>query len=190
MLYSCGLWFRLRAEILRSDLYHRLSVFTIHVPPLRELRGDKLLLLNHFRDFYAKEINRKPFELHPQAKQLWEAYVFPGNTRELRNITIRLITKYPGLEVSPDQLKAELDLPQEAVPVTDPTPSSLARQTLQQTANFNLDAILQEQTSAYIFAAMELSQNNISEAAKLLGMNRTTLYSRIESLQKHQKPIS
>lgn len=176
-----------RAGNFRIDLYHRLSVFTIHVPPLRELGADKFLLLDHFRDFYAKQINRTKFELDSQARQLWDNYTFPGNTRELRNITIRLITKYPGLSINAEQLAAELDLPLSSAAKADNDPLTLARQVLQQTSNFNLDNLLLEQTSHYINAAMELSRNNISDAAKLLGMNRTTLYSRMEALQKHQK---
>lgn len=176
-----------RAGNFRIDLYHRLSVFTIHVPPLRELGADKFLLLDHFRDFYARQINRAKFELDPKARQLWENYPFPGNTRELRNITIRLITKYPGLSVNAEQLAAELDLPASATPQSDTDPQALARQVLQQPDNFNLDDFLLEQTSHYIIAAMDLTQHNISEAAKLLGINRTTLYSRMEALQKHQK---
>jgi DNA-binding NtrC family response regulator len=176
-----------RAGNFRVDLYHRLSVFTIHVPPLRELGADKLLLLDHFRDFYAEQINRAKFELDSTAQQLWESYTFPGNTRELRNITIRLITKYPGLHVNAEQLAAELDLPQSTAQEANTDPLALARLALQETRDFNLDHLLLDQTSHYINAAMELSHNNISEAAKLLGMNRTTLYSRMEALQKHNK---
>lgn len=176
-----------RAGNFRTDLYHRLSVFTIHVPPLRELDADKFLLLDHFREVYAKQTNRKQFELDAKARQLWESYPFPGNTRELRNITIRLITKYPGIIVNAEQLGAELDLPQTAITAIDNNPQAQARQVLQQSDNFNLDHLLLEQTSHYINAAMELTHNNISEAAKLLGMNRTTLYSRMEALQKHNK---
>ena len=176
-----------RAGKFRTDLYHRLSVFTIQVPPLRELGKDKFLLLDHFRDFYARQINRAKFELDPSAQQRWENYPFPGNTRELRNITIRLITKYPGLSINAEQLAAELELTQNAAPDAATDPRLVARQTLQQTSNFNLDSLIMEQTSHYISAAMEISNNNISEAAKLLGMNRTTLYSRMEALQKHQK---
>jgi DNA-binding NtrC family response regulator len=174
----------------RTDLYHRLSIFTLQVPPLRELGEDKLLLLNHFRNIYATEIKRVPFDLQADAQELWVNYPFPGNTRELRNITIRLITKYPGLAVSAEQLATELDLPQNALTGKGPNSLTVARQTLQQTAQFNLDYLLQEQTALYIQAAMELTNDNISEAAKLLGMNRTTLYSRMEALQKNQKTPS
>lgn len=176
-----------RAGNFRIDLFHRLSVFTIQVPPLRELGTDKTLLLHHFRDFYAQQIKRPVFELDQNAKQLWETYTFPGNTRELRNITIRLITKYPGQTVNIEQLSAELDLPPGNIQSANPNPSSQARLTLQQTANFNLDHFLMEQSNQYINTAIELAQNNMSEAAKLLGMNRTTLYSRIEAIQKHNK---
>jgi len=176
-----------RAGNFRIDLYHRLSVFTITVPPLRELGDDKFLLLEHFNNVYSKQIKREKFLLNTKAKQLWETYPFPGNTRELRNIAIRLITKYPGSTISAEQLKDELDLP--LIDAQDEKLSStkMARLVLQQEQGFSLDKLLQEQTSCYISAAMELTHNNISEAAKLLGMNRTTLYSRMEALEKTSK---
>ncbi len=106
----------LRAEIkagrFRADLYHRLSVFSIAVPPLRDMGQDKLTLLNHFRDFYAREAKTPPFQLDTRAQQMWEDYHFPGNVRELRNIAIRLTTKYPGMAVNAPQLEAELDTDQ------------------------------------------------------------------------------
>jgi len=170
----------------RLDLYHRLSIFTIHVPPLRDLGADKLLLLKHFRDFYAAQINQPAFELNASAQQTWENYPFPGNTRELRNIIIRLATKYPGKTVDASQLGAELDLPQTSAPGTPNDGVPQARQFLQQASDFNLDDMLMQHTSHFIDAAMELTQGNVSEAAKLLGLNRTTLYSRMEALQKHK----
>src|SRR3990167_909151 len=82
-----------RAGRFRSDPYHRLNVFALHVPPLRELEDDRLALLEHFRTFYAREIGRPPFELDTSARKEWIAYSFPGNVRELRNIVIRLTAK-------------------------------------------------------------------------------------------------
>jgi len=177
----------IRAGKFRTDLYHRLSVFTIHVPPLRELGDDKLLLLDYFIDFYTKQMGREKLKLNPQALQLWQDYPFPGNTRELRNITIRLTTKYPGQDIDAGQLATELDLPQVQIPAPSNDPLLSVREILQQSKHFNLDNFLQEQTGCYINAAMELANNNISEAAKLLGINRTTLYSRMEALQKHKQ---
>lgn len=179
-----------RAGRFRTDLYHRLSVFTIQVPPLRDMGADKMLLLNHFRNFYAAQSGNAPFSLDAAAIQAWERYSFPGNTRELRNIIIRLATKYPGQAVGTAQLEAELDLQLFTAngPVSGAAndPCRLARDTLLQQPNFSLDKLLQEQGGYYIDAALELAGGNVSEAAKLLGLHRTTLYSRMEALQKHK----
>ena len=181
-----------RSGNFRNDLYHRLSVFTIKVPPLRELGGDRHFLLQHFRDFYAAQSRRNPFELDAAARQVWGNYPFPGNTRELRNIVIRLATKYPGEIVKVPQLEAELDLQKTFLNSADPgnNSSQHARHVLQQ-PGFNLDDLLLQQEGCYIEAALELAHGNISVAAKLLGLQRTTLYSRLETLQKHKiKPAS
>jgi DNA-binding NtrC family response regulator len=164
--------------VFRSDLYHRLNVFSIAVPPLRELGKDKLALLDHFRAFYARQIRQAPFEMSADALQLWECYSFPGNTRELRNIVIRLSTKYPGKTINIAQLQNEFD------PFETQTPrvrsSGDIKQQLQQ-GSFSLNQLLHEQEGLYIGAALELAGGNISEAAKLLGLNRTTLHSRMDS---------
>jgi DNA-binding NtrC family response regulator len=172
-----------RAGTFRNDLYYRLNVFSISVPPLRELGPDKLVLLNHFRAYYAQQIKQEPFELLPDALQCWEQYSFPGNTRELRNIIIRLTTKYPGKTVDRMQLQDEFDpLETSAYPQGGASSESIKRQ-LQQ-GDFSLDHHLREQEGQYIAAALELAAGNISEAAKLLGINRTTLHSRMGAHEK------
>jgi transcriptional regulator with GAF, ATPase, and Fis domain len=177
-----------RAGQFRTDLYHRLSVFTIKVPPLRDMGADKLLLLEHFRDFYAAQSGSAPFVLDSGALPQWESYTFPGNTRELRNIVIRLATRYPGGQVTAAQLDNEFDPQQGVSPSsTSDSPRVNALSTLKNQPNFNLDRVLFEQESLYIEAALTLSDGNVSEAAKLLGLHRTTLYSRMEALQKQRK---
>lgn len=163
----------------RSDLYHRLNVFSILVPPLRELGQDKLLLLDHFRAYYAQQIKQTPFELDPQALQCWERYSFPGNTRELRNIVIRLATKYPGNIVNLAQLQDELDPLETSATGGQKTESRKQVFDRLLADNFSLDQYLHEQEDYYIAAALELASGNISEAARLLGINRTTLHSRL-----------
>ena len=169
-----------RIGTFRGDLYHRLNVFSITVPPLRELGSDKLVLLNHFRAFYAQQINQVPFELNPEALLRWEQYSFPGNTRELRNIIIRLCTKHPGQTVSVVQLQDEFDPLEISERAQDTTSSDSIKQKLQQ-GDFSLDQQLREQEGQYIAAALELAAGNVSEAAKLLGINRTTLHSRMSA---------
>ena len=182
----------LRKEVregrFRGDLYHRLSVFSVHVPPLREQDEDKVLLLEHFRTLYAREVGTPPFTLSPEARKLWEEYHFPGNVRELRNIVIRLTTKYAGKTVSPEELEGEFDLDL-VNPASIPLPTDA--QTLQEYAkfhlrgvhNFDLDKVMKQWEKSYVEAALSMTHGNLSQAAKILGVNRTTLYSRMQTYQ-------
>jgi len=184
----------LRQEIkkghFRADLYHRLSVFTINVPPLREMDDDKAMLLDHFCRFYADQARLAPFALDDSAAKMWRDYHFPGNVRELRNIVIRLTTKYAGQRLSAAELEPELDIeasaqtPEFGMPADPDTLVDQAQRHLQRERGFNLDSMLKAWEHGYIEAAMKLTRGNVSQAAKLLGINRTTLYSRMESLQK------
>ena len=185
-----------RAGNFRADLYHRLSVFSISVPPLREMDGDKLLLLDHFRQRYAAQAQQVPFSFSDEASALWSRYSFPGNVRELRNIVIRLTAKFPGQIVQPSALEAELDLQDEPLaPLPSPPPLASAENAaiiaaasarLQQPQPFSLDHLLAETERNYIESALRLTHGNVSQAARLLGINRTTLYNRMESFAKEQ----
>jgi two-component system nitrogen regulation response regulator GlnG len=166
-------------------LYHRLSIFTIQVPPLRNLSSDRFLLLDHFRAFYAAQAKTAQFQLDEEAEKLWNNYPFPGNTRELRNIVIRLSTKYPGQKIDVSRLESELDLPPADAGRSEQDLLNDARTAMQQ-GIFNLDEHLMEYTSRHVDMAMDMARGNISEAAKLLGIARTTLYSRIEAMQKYR----
>jgi DNA-binding NtrC family response regulator len=185
----------LRQEIkngrFRGDLYHRLSVFSISVPPLREMGEDKTLLLAHFSRFYAEQAKLAPFTLDEGASNLWREYRFPGNVRELKNIVIRLTTKYPGQKLSPLELEPELEADAQpeasAEPAASGDPQALiaqAQRHLQRERHFNLDDMLKAWEQGYIEAAMRLSHGNVSQAARMLGINRTTLYSRMEQQEK------
>jgi DNA-binding NtrC family response regulator len=182
----------LRAEVragkFRSDLYHRLSVFAVHVPPVRDLGEDKHLLREHFTQFYAQQIGQAPFVLDGSAKARWLEYKFPGNVRELRNIVIRLIAKYSGKTLNATQLVAEFDLSEPESSSSEPlnfndasSMTAQAQRHLQRQANVSLDSVLKSWERAYIEAAMQMTHGNLSQAAKLLNVNRTTLYSRMST---------
>jgi DNA-binding NtrC family response regulator len=168
-----------RQGAFRADLYHRLSVFTLSVPPLRELDQDKLLLLDHFRRLSPE----KPFELDEAATARWLRYDFPGNVRELRNIVIRLSAKYPGQRLSAAELEPELDV-EESMSFGSEGKDAIVEQALRQlerAGQFDLDQTLKAWERGYIEAALRLTRGNVSQAAKLLGVNRTTLYSRMSA---------
>jgi DNA-binding NtrC family response regulator len=168
-----------RTNRFRQDLYHRLGVLNIFVPPLRERGEDCLVLLSHFRELYA--MGNAPFSLNKEAETMLLNYSFPGNVRELRNITIRLSAKYPGQDVGVDLLSNELETTFTSTIASDDSWVQEVEQHLQ-TKGFRLDDQVKEWETRYITNALRISGGNLSKAARILGVNRTTLYSRIQRL--------
>ena len=164
-------------------------MFTVSVPPLRDMGRDRLLLLDHFRRLYAAQAQCQPFALAPDAEALWLGYGFPGNVRELRNIVIRLTARHPGQAVAAGQLLPEFDASDEVdrsgrpavVENNHEQRMQAALKHLQTAARIELDATLAAWERSYIEAALELCAGNVSCAARRLGINRTTLYNRLES---------
>ena len=187
----------LRAEVkagrFRADLYHRLSVFSLRVPPLRELGEDKLKLLEHYCNAYAANQSGKPFTFDQSARAAWLAYGFPGNVRELKNIVIRLTAKYAGYVVGTAELQSEFELfaaieggTVDRAGTEILLSSDSARTPAQEIESqpvFNLAATLAAIELQYIDAAIELAKGNMSQAARLLGVSRSTLYSRLDTLR-------
>ena len=170
-----------RAGRFRQDLYHRLSILTIKVPPLAQRDDDRFLLLEHFQRLYAGTV--PPFRMNDSATSCWRRYTFPGNVRELRNLVIRLGTKYPGQTVGEAEVIAEMEMgetPESTTTQNEDNPKLALEQIL--TEGFVLEEHLQDMERTYVTAALEHCNGNLSKAATLLKMNRTTLYSRLEKL--------
>jgi two-component system nitrogen regulation response regulator GlnG len=162
----------------REDLYHRLSVLTVRVPSLREREGDARELLIYFMQQVAEQL--ATFKLDEDALELWNNYTFPGNVRELRNIIIRLSAKYPGQTIKPEVLKMEMAGPQRhnGAPAGDNWLNNALRD-----AGFELDRLLKTVEKQAIDLALREHRGNVSKAAEMLGINRTTLYGRMERLE-------
>ncbi len=158
----------------REDLYHRLSVLTLEVPPLRERGEDKRLLLEYFQR--EAESGAGGFRLDAAALEQWMAHDFPGNVRELRNVVIRLSAKYPGQVIKPEVLSRELS---PTAPGRAGRGDDWLRQQLEQ-PGFQLGEALRQIERRWIDMALAQSDNNMSRAAELLGINRSTLYGRLE----------
>jgi len=172
----------------RQDLYYRLAILPIYIAPLRERGDDRLRLLEYFQQYYTGTV--PPFSLDEDARRRWLEYPFPGNVRELRNIVIRLGTKHPGKTITAGQLEPELDPSAFAAPAgggDGAIPSLESARNRLLVDGFDLDEHLQEIEWVFIEAAQDLSEGNLSKAAKLLNVNRTTLYSKIERLRERKE---
>lgn len=153
-----------KAGKFREDLYYRLNVFTLVLPPLRERVTDIPILVEYFLDKFAKTMNKPVEGFSPEALDLIVHYPWPGNVRELRNIIERamVVVKGKRIEVS------DLSLP------FDREGYSLAADSLEEAERLHIQRILNR------------TDWNISQAASLLGIERVTLYSKIKKygLQK------
>ena len=165
----------------RQDLFYRLSVLSVKTPPLRERGSDRLALLEYFQRVYSDKV--APFTLNEEAKQAWLHYRFPGNVRELRNIMIRLGTRYPGEVVDTEKLYEEFERPPRSDYSTGPDHFDAMCRKLEED-DFHLDNHIQSIEWEYIQTAMEVCGGNLSKSARLLNVNRTTLYSKIQRLER------
>ena len=159
----------------REDLYHRLSVLTVRVPSLNERSGDKLELLDYFMQEVAEQM--ATFQLNEDALTLWNDYTFPGNVRELRNIIIRLSAKYPGQTIKPEVLKREMSGLRQQNNTSGR--ESWLNEALHD-SSFQLDHLLKVVEKEAIDLALREHRGNVSKAAEMLGVNRTTLYGRMD----------
>jgi DNA-binding NtrC family response regulator len=164
----------------REDLYHRLSVLTLRVPPLNERAGDKLELLDYFKQEVGEQI--ATFTLDEEALSFWNNYSFPGNVRELRNIIIRLSAKYPGQTIKTEVLKLEMSGLRRPGGVSS---SEDWLKTALHADGFQLDHMLKSMEKEMINLALQEHDGNVSKAADMLGVNRTTLYGRMDRQEQN-----
>jgi two-component system, NtrC family, response regulator len=148
----------------REDLYYRLAEIVVKIPTLGERNGDAVLLARHFVNRFGKELNAKVQALGPDAIAAIDGYNWPGNVRELENRIKRAVIMADGKSVSAD----DLDLPGNASSAEE---AELA---------LNLRAARETADRRAIRQALSRTDNNISGAAKLLGISRPTLYDLIK----------
>jgi two-component system nitrogen regulation response regulator NtrX len=160
----------IRGGRFREDLYFRLNVVPIYVPPLRERIEDIPLLAEHFMAMLAREYGRRPKTFDTDAVAALQRYPWPGNVRELRNLVERLMIMVPGDRVT----SRDLSFLDQGFPVPVPAdvkPSSLAP----------LHDARDEFERQYILRALAAQQGNISRTAEVLGVERSNLYRKMRA---------
>ncbi len=158
----------------RQDLYYRLQVVTIYLPPLRERRGDIPLLIDHFLKEMAGRYRREVTGPSRAARQSLMAYDWPGNIRQLRNAIERMVL------LDNDGILDVDDLPEEIAPVCVGEEEHPLSGLSHGGADSLVGRTLQEVEKHYIQQALELTEGKREEAAKLLGIGERTLYRKIK----------
>ncbi len=161
---------RIVAGTFREDLFYRLNVVPLHLPPLRERGNDILLLAKHFLLQFSQSFGKRFTSIAPQAEQLLLAYPWPGNVRELKNIIERICIMASGPILEHRQLPAELH--QHAPNTTSSTTSIDTSQGIEQAV-----ALFEQQL---IRTALEQADNNVVKAALILKIPRGTLRYKME----------
>jgi DNA-binding NtrC family response regulator len=145
-------------RVFRPDLYYRLNVFSINIPPLRERKEDIPLLVAHFLDKFARQMNRPPQRLAPDTMELLMRYEWPGNVRELENAIERALLMRREGDLKPEDFPFQLH------------PSAPVIATGQR---------LEDVEKAHIERVLAETRWNLSKTARILDIDRTTLYNKI-----------
>jgi two-component system response regulator HydG len=149
----------------RHDLYYRLNVFRIELPPLRERREDIPLLVDHFIRKFALPMNKRITRVSPGAMQLLQASAWPGNVRELENAVER------AMVVAQEPELREVDF------------------TLKLAGPNHAPQTLDDAERVHILAVMEQCEGNQTRAAQVLGIDRVTLHNKLKRYGWKRTPV-
>ena len=152
-----------KKSLFREDLYYRLNVISIELPPLRERGDDILLLIDFFLAKYVRELNKNPMRFTPRAIKVLKGYGWPGNVRELQNLIHRLVI------MADDDSIDTPDLPESF--------------RYSATRSKGLDRKLEEVEREYVMDVLAANKNNISQAAISLRIDRKTLRDKIKKFK-------
>jgi two-component system nitrogen regulation response regulator GlnG len=182
------------AREFREDLFYRLNVVRIQIPPLRERREDVRLLVNYFLKKFAREQEAPPKSVSSGVIKALEQYHWPGNVRELENIVRRALVVAKGdailLSDLPPEIVGQLPSPSAAAPVSSGAASAadgnvtdvvaLSRKLFQWARKDPKLKLIPAVERELVLQALKETSGNQVQAAKLLGITRATLRKRIE----------
>ncbi len=165
-----------RQGTFRDDLYYRLNVIVVKIPPLRERTEDIPLLSKHFIKKYGEENQREGLILEPAALKILMEYPWPGNVRELENVIERAVVLSLGNSITPDLFPLNLTTPYPEIPNRFAEDSASLKERV---GSFE---------KAIILAALEKTGWNQKKAAQLLSVNATTLSEKLKRLKIREQP--
>ncbi|MEW6379530.1 MAG: sigma-54 dependent transcriptional regulator [bacterium] len=165
------------AGTFREDLYYRLNVIPVHMPPLREREGDIPLLVNHFLKVFNQKTNQEPKKISPEAMQLLSAYSWPGNVREMENTIERAVALAAQGTIQPEDLPENIrHAAAGGKPVID--------YDIEQ--GIDLEKIMDSLEKSLIFQALDKSNGNKTRAAELLNLSFRSFRYRLKKYDPNQ----
>ncbi|QOJ01563.1 MAG: sigma-54-dependent Fis family transcriptional regulator [Phycisphaeraceae bacterium] len=165
--------------LFRQDLYYRIAVMKIEVPPLRERPGDIPLLAGRFLARYAHELGKSIVAIRPDALAALVAYPFPGNVRELQNLMERAAVLCRGQTLTTDDLPAHVAAPERP---SKAQAAPIERDDDHPWTPMPLEEALRDPERRILLRALRANQWNRQKTADQLGINRTTLYKKLRAL--------
>ena len=176
---------RVVAGEFREDLFHRLNVIRLHIPPLRDRREDIPALTKHFLDAAARELGVEVKSLTGEAAARVESYAWPGNVRQLENVCRRVTVMAPDREIHPEDLPEELS-PRGGHTETGMEWERVLAQWTEQKLRAGEKGVLKDAVPRFervvIETALKMTSGRRQDAAKLLGWGRNTLTRKINEL--------
>ena len=158
----------------RQDLYYRLNVVPISVPPLRSRLDDLPSLVKHFAERFHRDNARSPKVIDPSAIRVMQSYDWPGNIRELKNIVERLLIMAPRDIVGADDVVPILPIARETVASIDAAPVSLGPQ-----PNNSLQKMVDDAEKNIVLQALEANRWNVKQTAEQLKIERSNFYKKL-----------
>ena len=159
----------------REDLYYRLNVFPIHIPPLRQRREDIPILLEHFLQLFSREFNKPMIGFTGDALDMMSRYHWPGNVREVRNVVERICIMHTVEKIGPEQLPREIwgEAPRTEMPFNYEIPPQ----------GIVLEEVVARIERDLVEKACRITGGNVAKTARILNVPRGTLRYKLEKYQ-------
>lgn len=157
-------------EKFRDDLYYRLNIIDINLPPLRERQSDIPILIQHFLNIYSNQYKKENLHLTNKTESLLESYDYPGNVRELENIIQRAVALVEGKQIEPGHLPQNIYS----------TKKIISSESKISDFKFAKNNMLEKFELDYITECLKSSNGNISQAAKAAGIQYANFYAKVK----------
>lgn len=174
---------QVRSGSFREDLFYRLNVIELYVPPLRHRKEDIPLLVDYYKNYFVANYSIDGIEFSDECLEMFMAYDWPGNVRELKNVVERCVVLSEEEKVDPNAIPSRIHRGENIYPVCTGSPNNNIIQ-------IPIGTSLEEIERKVIDQTLYSVDNNKTEAAKILGFSRKTLHNKLDKYQKKEQESS